>query len=99
MAQPIYKVWFTKYKAAWYQLSPEEQSKHNAQIAESLQQVGGEFVIMCASVWASEEWLAWGVEKYPDIEAVQNHAENLYNLKHFEYVESKTCLGAELTLP
>jgi hypothetical protein len=51
---------------------------------------------MCVSFWSSEEWLGWGVEKYPDIEAVQKHAETLYNLKWFEYIESNTYLGTEM---
>ena len=96
MAQPIYKVWFMKYKESWYKLTTEEQNKLMAQNAESLKQVGAEHIISCASVWSSEEWLAWGVEKYPDIEAVQKHAMALYDLKWFEYVESKTYLGTEM---
>jgi len=99
MAQPIYKVWFMKYKEPWYKLTTEEQNKLGAQNEESLKQVGAEHIISCVSVWSSEEWLAWGVEKYPDIEAVQKHTNNLFSLNWFEYIESKTCLGTELTFP
>lgn len=96
MAQPIYKVWFMKYKEPWYKLTPEEQGKLMAQNLESAKQLGVELVMMRASVWASEEWLAWGVEKYPDIEAVQKHANNLFSINWFEYIESKTYLGIEM---
>jgi hypothetical protein len=96
MAQPIYKVWFMNYKEPWYQLTTDEQNKLMAQIEVSLKQVGGEFITMCVSLWSSEEWLGWGVEKYPDIEAVQKHSENLFNMKWFKYVESKTYLGTEM---
>jgi hypothetical protein len=95
MAQPIYKVYFMKYKGAWYKLTPEEQNKLMAQNLESLKQVGAEMLIFCASVWASEEWLGWGVEKYPDIEALQKHANNQFGLNWFEYIDSKTTLGTE----
>lgn len=98
MAQPIYKVWFVKYKEPWYRLTTEEQNKLIAQIAESLKQLGVENIVLCNSVWSSEEWLGWGVEKYPDLEAVQKHAENLYKLNWFEYVDSQMVLGTELTL-
>lgn len=96
MAQPIYKVWFMNYQEPWYQLTTEEQNKLMAQIEESLKQVGGETITICISVWSSEEWLGWGVEKYPDIEAVQKHAENLFNMNWFKYIESKTYLGTEM---
>lgn len=96
MAQPIYKVYLLKYKEAWYKLTPEEQNKLLAQNAESLKEIGAELLILCASVWSSEEWLGWGVEKYPDIEAVQKHANNLFSWNWFEYIESKTYLGTEM---
>jgi hypothetical protein len=96
MAQPIYKVWFAKYKEPWYKLTTEEQNKLMAQNQESMKQVGGKLIMYCMSEWSSEEWLGWGVEKYPDIEAVQKHAENLFDLKWFQYVESKTYLGTEM---
>jgi hypothetical protein len=98
MAQAIYKVFMFKYKEPWYKLSVEEQNKLMAQDEESLKALGVEIVILCGSVWSSEEWLGWGVEKYPDIEAVQKHADNLSKLNWFEYFESKTYLGTELPL-
>jgi len=96
MAQPVYKVWLMKYTESWYKLTTEEQNKLMAQIEESLKQVGAELIILCASVWASEEWFAWGVEKYPDIEAVQKHAENLFRMNWYQYIDSKTYLGTEM---
>jgi hypothetical protein len=99
MAQSIYKVWFAKYKEPWYQLTSEEQNRLTAQIEESLKKLGIEVIIICNSAWSSEEWLGWGVEKYPDLEAVQKHADNLMKLNWFEYVDSKMVLGTELTFP
>jgi hypothetical protein len=96
MAQPIYKVWFVKYKEPWYQLTTEEQDKLLAKVGESLKEAGGELVMLCSSVWSSEEWLAWGVEKYPDIEAVQKHASTLFSMNWFSYIESKTYLGVDM---
>jgi hypothetical protein len=96
MAGPIYKVWFMKYKEPWYKLTTEEQNKLMQQNQESMKQVGCELMMMCASVWSSEEWLGWGVEKYADIEAVQKRGEDLYNMKWFEYIESITYLGTEM---
>jgi len=52
--------------------------------------------MMRVSVWASEEWLAWGVEKYPNLEAVQQHTLRLYGMNHFQYIESTSYLGVEM---
>jgi hypothetical protein len=98
MAQPVYKIFFMKYKESWYKLTSEEQNKLFAQNEESAKLLGVESIIVCDCTWSSEEWLAWGVEKYPDIEAVQKHVNRLYQLNWFEYVESKTYLGTELQM-
>ncbi len=95
MAQPIYKVWMAKYTESWYTLSKEEQEKFEVKVADALKQVGGETVVFCLSLWGSENWMMWGVEKYPSIEAVQQHAMLLFNLNHFQYIESTSYLGAE----
>jgi len=96
MATPIYKVWFMKYKEPWYKLTSEEQNKLMAQNAESLKQVGAESIIMCVCAWCSEEWLGWGVEKYPDLEALHKHTMTLFTVNWFEFIDSKTYLGTEM---
>ncbi len=96
MDQSIYKVWMMKYTDAWYKLTPEEQKTHLAKVEESLKSVGAELVMMRVSVWASEEWLAWGVEKYSNLQAVQQHGMNLYAMGHYHYFEGKSHLGIEM---
>jgi len=96
MAQPVYKVWMMKYKDAWYRLSKAEQDEYSAKMAAALKQVGGELVMMRVSLWSSENWLGWGVEKFPSIEAVQQHALLLFNMNHFQYIESSSYLGVEM---
>lgn len=97
MSEPIYKVYLMKYKEPWYKLTTEEQQQLMTKSMESLKQLGAEVITLCVSFWSSEEWLGWGVEKYPNIEAVQKHAENLFSLNWFEFIESKTYLGSEYT--
>jgi len=96
MGQTIYKMFLMKYKDAWYALSPEEQQKLGGQGEESLKRVGGERLISRVSVWSDEKWLGWGVESYPDLEAVQAHALTLYNMNWFKYIESESYLGVEM---
>jgi len=98
MAQPIYKVWMMNYTDAWYKLSPEEQNKAMAKIEQALKEVGGERVITCASVWSSENYLAWGVEKFPDIEAVQKFAQMLFAFGHYQYIQTTSYLGTEYSM-
>ena len=96
MAQPIYKVYFAKFKEPYYKLTTEERNKRGEQDEAALKQVGAERIVTCVSVWANEQWLGWGVEKFPDIEAVQKYTEILYNMNWFEYVDSITYLGTEM---
>ena len=95
MTQAIYHVFLVKPTEAWHQLSREEQGALLAKVGETLTQVGGKQIVACNSSWASEQWPFWGVEQYPDIEAVQKHAELLAALNWFRYMESMTLLGTE----
>ena len=96
MTQAIYHLYLLKPTEAWHQLSQEEQGTLLTKVAETLTQVGGKQIVLCNSVWASEQWPFWGVEQYPDIEAVQKHAELLVALNWFRYMESMTLLGTEM---
>ncbi len=93
MAEPIYKLFMFKPTEAWYQLSKEEQASKQAEQQEALEKVGGKTIIACNSIWSSEPWLVFGVNEYPDIEAVQKHAELCWEIQHFRYTEAKTLLG------
>ena len=95
MAQAIYHLFLAKPTEAWYQLSQEEQDKLFAKVDEARAQAGGKVIVICDSRWASEQWAFWGVEQFPDIEAVQKHKQLLNTLNWFRYVESMTFLGTE----
>ncbi len=96
MAEPIYKMFRVGGKEAWYQLSKEEQDAMFAKVDEARQSVGGKVVISCDSSWASEQWLFWGVEEFPSLEAVQEFTRRLIELNWFRYVESDILLGSAL---
>lgn len=95
MAQPIYKLFMAKPSQAAYKLSEEEWKKLSAKLDEAFAEVGGKHVIDCSSGWASEQWTFWGVEEFPDIEAVQKYTELLNELDWFQYVDSFTLLGTK----
>jgi hypothetical protein len=98
MAKPIYKVFLVRFTEAWYQLSAEEQASLLQKVGATLDQVGGKSVALCDSSWSSEQWLGFGVEVYPDIEAVQQHSQLLNQLNWFRYIESTTALGTEMSM-
>ena len=95
MAGPIYKLWMCRPTEAWYQLSEEEQDDHLAKISKAREEVGGKSITSCTSAWSSEQWQYFGVEEFPDIEAVQKHTARLLELNHFRYIESVSVLGTE----
>ena len=99
MAQPIYKVFLGKFTEAWHQLSKEEQDRIGGQIEAALVKVGGKRPILCDSSWASEQWQGFGVEEFPNLEAVQRHEQLLTGLNWLRYIESRTTLGTEFSVP
>ena len=96
MAGPIYKMFYSRMKEAWFQLSKEEQDAKFAQISDALQSVGGTSVLICDSTWASEKWWFWGVEEFPSMEAVQEYAKCLVDLEWFRYCDAETLLGSQM---
>jgi hypothetical protein len=95
MAQTVYKLYMGKPSEAWFQLSNEEQESLFKKIDEALKNAGGKSIISVDSSWSSEEWLFFGVEEFPDIEAAQKHAKDLNELNWFRYLESKSLLGTK----
>ena len=95
MSQTIYKVFMAKYTEAWYQLSAEQQQVQNNKVNEALKKVGGESVLFCV-LPGGQPWIGWGVEKFPDMEAVQNHTMMLIQIDHMRYLVSEEYLGTEI---
>jgi hypothetical protein len=93
MAGPVYKMFRARWKEAWFALSEEEQKTLGAKVVDALKQAGGKEVIFCNSSWSSEQWWAFGVEEFPDLEAVQQHTKLLEELNWMRYVEAETLLG------
>ncbi len=98
MSEPIYKVWRTGVKEAWYQLSKEEQEALFARNEEARKSVGGKTIIFCRSGWSSEHWLFCGVEEFPSMEAVQEFAKCLEDLNWFRYFEADVLLGTAMSM-
>jgi hypothetical protein len=96
MAKSVYKMFLSRFTEAWYQLSSEEQGRMIEKIEAALAQTGGKRVVLCDSTWSSEQWAGFGVEVFPDIEAVQKHTALLNEINWFRYIESTTLLGTDI---
>jgi hypothetical protein len=97
MAEKVYKLFIGHAKEAWYQLSDEEKKAKFDAVEAAMAECGGKRVIACRSRWSDELNGSFGIEEYPDIEAVQKYALMLEKLEWFRYVESKSYLGTEWT--
>ncbi len=93
MSEPIYKVFQGRPTEAWFQLSSEEQSNLLRKVVAVLEKAGGKPVVLCDSSWASEEWPWFGLEQFPDIEAVQAHTKLLQELNWYRFIESRSLVG------
>ena len=77
-------------------MSEEQQGQEFAKFDDAMKQVGGKNVIVCTSTWATEEWQFFGIDQFPDIEAAQKHAELLFALNWYRYVDSRSTLGTSI---
>lgn len=96
MTHAIYKLFLGKFTPAWHQLGNEEQHALRAKVDHALDEAGGKSVIMCDPSWSTEQWHYWGVEEFPNIEAVMKHTKLLADLKWERYAETMTVLGTKI---
>ena len=68
-------------------------------VPEALNKAGGKELIICSAAWSNERWPFFGVEEFPDLEAVQRHEDILTDLNWARYMESRTTLGTEFNVP
>jgi hypothetical protein len=99
MAESIYKLWQGRSTEAWHQLSDEQRRHLLDQVQQAVPSVGGTTLVMCSAAWSNERWPFFGVEEFPDLEALRRHTQILTDLNWGRYIESRTTLGTQLTLP
>lgn len=95
MAKPIYKLFMFRNTEAYYQASQNERDEFLGKLDEAFKRVGEKRIVACDSSWSSEEWPVFGVEVFPDIEAVQAYSQAMQELNMARYVVSTTILGTE----
>jgi hypothetical protein len=96
MEKQIYKLFLGRPKETWYDLSEKERENLQIQMDNELKKVGGKRIILCSSSWSSERWWAFGVEEFPNIEAVQKLSLALHELNVWKYFENDSFLGIKM---
>jgi hypothetical protein len=103
--KPIYKLWLMNYQQAWYNLDEAKQQDLGGKISNCLAQNGAKSLLTAVSLWADEKWAAFGIEEFPDIEAVMKHSQALNELQWCRYIKCRSSLGtliwpeSNLTIP
>ena len=95
MSQPIYKMFMFRNTEAYYQASEEERNEVLGKVDAAFQKVGGKRLVWCNSYWCADQWQVFGVEVFPDIEAVQQYSQAMNEVNLSRYVESVSLLGTE----
>ena len=95
MSQPIYKMFMFRNTEAYYQASEEQRNEILGKLDAAFQEVGGKRLVWCNSYWSADQWQVFGVEVFPNIEAVQQYSQAMNELNLSRYVESVSLLGTE----
>lgn len=95
--KPVIKIWFAKIKEAYFRLSEEERNSIESKRVKKFEELGGKLLVGGTPYWSNEEWAVFGVEEFPDVEAVQEYAEFMIGLGWLRYFESKTYLATRAT--
>lgn len=93
MAGPIYKFYRARWSEAYYQLNAAEREALMAKAQAMLGEFGIKQIVSCDSRAYGEEWMIFGVEEYPDMEAIEKLTAAQYAMDWFRYVHSETMLG------
>ena len=94
MTGPLYNLFVVYgFREAYYQLTDAEREAFWGRIESVMGTVGSKNLLTCSSRWCNEGIVAWGLEEFPDLKAVQEsarlHEENL----HYRYLDAVTFLG------
>jgi hypothetical protein len=95
VAGPVYKLWMVELKNSWHRLTPEQREAHLDKVRAALEEVGAKNIVTVKSAWTDEQWQYFGLETFPDVEAVQQFVERLQEMGHYRYFRTKGLMGSE----
>jgi len=93
--KPIIRVFFARLKEAWFEYSEEEKQEYMGKDRENIKELGGRLMAMCDCRWSNDEWQFFGVEEWPNMEAVQKRVKfEDEELESSRFVKRMTFLGS-----
>jgi hypothetical protein len=95
MSNPIYKSFMGRLTEAWYALSAEQQQALMASLAAEQKRFGVKSVVLCDSSWSSDRYTLFGVEEFPDMDALHGYHAALSKLNWLRYTDGISLIGTE----
>ncbi len=89
---PIYKLWLARLTQAAYAYSAEQQQAKMEQSQAYMKEVGGKVIAYC-TCFSDERYQYFGIERYPNLEAVQEYNRCLREMDWFNLIEAEVLLG------
>jgi hypothetical protein len=96
MSEPIFKLFFVKFRENWHQLSRDEQIQLLTKMDAAFERAGGQRPVFCDCSWSAEQWSEFGVEEFPNLAALQQFRRELEQIGWSRFVETQTFLGTKL---
>jgi hypothetical protein len=96
MSEPIFKLFFVKFRENWYQLPRDEQVQLLTKMEAAFERAGAKRPVFCNCSWSAEQWSEFGVEEFPNLAALQQFRQELEQIGWSRYVETQTFLGTKL---
>jgi hypothetical protein len=91
----VYKMYLGRYTSDWHALSAEERRELETLARAAFEAARGQSLIDCDSQWSNDGWHWFGVEQFPDLEAVQQYQAQLATLGWHRYVAELAVLGTK----
>ena len=99
MAALVYKrVRSHQWTEVWEQLAPTERDAFLTKLDQILKMSGGKRYVLLAydTAQALQEWNTFGIEIFPDMQALHKHENLLNQLEFTKYVQTDSITGEEL---
>jgi hypothetical protein len=95
MNGPIYRFFRGRFTNAWYPLAQSERDRLFAEMDKAFRETGGKSLTgLCYTCWSSE-WSTFGVEVYPNLEAIQKWRDAMERIGCFQYLEIESMIGIQ----
>lgn len=95
MAKPIYVVYVNKARESWSALPKERQDELLAKVRAAHETVGATIHLICDASWA-QQYDFFGVEEFPDIEALQRYQAILNEFNWNSYFGGIGTIGTKM---